>query len=193
VTLIGLGPAANIPRLVEIYQPKNIKSIVLMGGAFFDNGNITEAAEFNTFCDPVALRHTMALGIPTTLVPLDVCQKVQLSRATVQSYLQPTSSLLTQLIVQSHMSYMDFYTRDEGFDGCFPHDSVAMMAAAHPEWFYSVPAAVTVDLHDELRGRTRLAVAPHSNIQVVTGGKLKFVREFLNHLGNALARWPAAR
>ena len=193
ITLVGLGPAANIPRLVELYQPENIKRIVLMGGVFFDNGNVTATAEFNTFCDPGALRQTMALGIPMMLVPLDVCQKVQLSRATVQSYLRPNSSLLTRLMVKSHMSYMDFYTRDEGLDGCFPHDSVAMMVAAHPEWFYSVPASVTVDLHDKLRGRSRFTVAPHSHVEVVTGGKLKFVREFLNDLGDALARWPAAQ
>jgi len=60
VTILGIGPATNIPSLVERYGPRNVDRIVLMSGAFFDVGNITGAAEFNAFGDPVALERVLA-------------------------------------------------------------------------------------------------------------------------------------
>src|SRR5262245_60804296 len=78
VILIGIGPATNIPRVVAWYGHSAVSRIVLMSGAFFDFGNVIPVAEFNAHCNPIALRQTLDLGIPTTLVPLDVCRKVQL-------------------------------------------------------------------------------------------------------------------
>ena len=54
VTLCPLGPLTNIakafnkaPDIVE-----KVQEIVLMGGAYFEVGNITPAAEFNIYVDP---------------------------------------------------------------------------------------------------------------------------------------------
>jgi purine nucleosidase len=183
ITLIGLGPATNIPRLVDWYGFDNITRIVLMAGVFFDLGNITPLAEFNAYCDPGALRTTLALGIPITLVPLDVCRKVQLSRTTVRSYLRPNSSPLMQLVVDSHMKYMDFYRDSEGIDGCFPHDTLAVFAASNPEVFFRLRGTVDVNLSIEARGQTSLTIDGSSHIDVVTGGDLKFVRDSLHEVG----------
>ena len=56
VTLCPLGPLTNIaaafikaPDIVE-----KVQEIVLMGGAYFEVGNITPAAEFNIYVDPEA-------------------------------------------------------------------------------------------------------------------------------------------
>ncbi|MGP0093801.1 MAG: nucleoside hydrolase [Xanthobacteraceae bacterium] len=184
IVIIGLGPATNVPGLVEKYGRASVQRIVLMSGSYFDRGNITEVAEFNAHCDPGALQRTLALGIPVTIVPLDVCRKVQLSRTTVKSYLERDESLLTRLIVQSHMPYMDFYQKWEGIDGCFPHDTLAVLAAARPEWFWRTPSLVDIDLVGDARGRTSLALVPKSHVDVAFGGELKNVREWLQSWPN---------
>jgi purine nucleosidase len=179
VTVVGLGPATNIPQLVACYGRTNIERIVLMAGVFFDCGNITPHAEFNAHCDPPALQATLDLGLPVIIVPLDVCRKIQLSRPTVRAYSSANSSALIRLIVKSHMHYMDFYRQAEGIDGCFPHDTVAVLAAMMPQRFYRVRGKVRVDLSAEKRGQTTISPGSESNVEVVTGGDLKWVRDGL--------------
>jgi len=179
VTIIGLGPATNIPNLVARYGPSAIEQIVLMSGAFFDRGNMTPHAEFNAYCDPSALQATLDLGIPVTIVPLDVCRKVELSRATVAAYARSDSSELTKLIVASHMHYMDFYRTAEGIDGCFPHDAIAVLVALAPERFFHISGNVTVACGSDFRGRTDVDLGD-SHVKIVTGGELAWVREMLS-------------
>jgi inosine-uridine nucleoside N-ribohydrolase len=181
VTIIGLGPATNLPNLVSRFGPANVAQIVLMGGVFLDAGNITPTAEFNAHCDPAAVERTLALGIPVTIVPLDVCRKIQLSRRAVEAYLSRNPSQLTQLIVRSHMPYMDYYRQWEGIDGCFPHDSIAVFAAAKPTLFFRQSARIRVECSGEARGKTSLAFDLASHVSVVFGGSLKEIREAIEN------------
>ena len=79
ITLCALGPLTNIgmalvkePRIAE-----RIQEIVLMGGAYFEVGNITPAAEFNIYVDPEAADVVMRCGAPITIQPLDVTHMMQ--------------------------------------------------------------------------------------------------------------------
>ena len=177
LTLIGIGPATNMPNLVAWYGQAAVKRIVLMSGVFFDLGNITPEAEFNAHSDPMALQKTLDLGIPTLLIPLDVCRKVQLCRATVAAYGGPRSSALARLISESHLRYMDFYREWEGIDGCFPHDAVTVLAALEPERFRRLRGRVTVECSAAARGRTRIVLDETSPVEIATGGDLRWVRE----------------
>ena len=77
VTLCPLGPLTNIAvalkRAPDIAE--RIQEIVLMGGAYFEVGNITPAAEFNIYVDPEAAKKVFACGAPITVMPLDVTHK----------------------------------------------------------------------------------------------------------------------
>lgn len=77
VTLCPLGPLTNIAvalkRAPDIAD--RIQEIVLMGGAYFEVGNITPAAEFNIYVDPEAAKKVFACGAPITVMPLDVTHK----------------------------------------------------------------------------------------------------------------------
>ena len=56
VTICALGPLTNI-AMAMIKSPgiiRRIRKIVMMGGAYFEVGNITPAAEFNIYVDPHA-------------------------------------------------------------------------------------------------------------------------------------------
>lgn len=57
-----------------------IERIVLMGGGFFEGGNITPSAEFNMFVDPDAAKVVFAAGIPLTVIPLDVTHQALTSK-----------------------------------------------------------------------------------------------------------------
>ena len=57
ITLVPIGPLTNIGLLFSLFPEtkKNIKQIVLMGGAAV-GGNATPVAEFNIFVDPHAAK-----------------------------------------------------------------------------------------------------------------------------------------
>ena len=77
VTLCALGPLTNI-ALALIREPSiagRIKEIVLMGGGFFEGGNVTPTAEFNIYVDPHAADVVFKSGIPIVMMPLDVTHK----------------------------------------------------------------------------------------------------------------------
>ena len=78
VTLAALGPltdlAVALVKAPEI-MPK-IGEVVIMGGAGFEIGNVTPAAEFNIHVDPHAAAIVLEAGVPITLIPLDVTHQV---------------------------------------------------------------------------------------------------------------------
>lgn len=78
VTLCALGPLTNL-AMALVKAPdiaERIEEIVLMGGAYFEVGNITPAAEFNIYVDPEAARTVFACGAPITMMPLDVTHQM---------------------------------------------------------------------------------------------------------------------
>jgi purine nucleosidase len=77
VTLATLGPLTNI-AMAMVKEPRilpKIREIVMMGGGFFEGGNVTPAAEFNIYVDPHAAHVVFASGCKLTLMPLDVTHK----------------------------------------------------------------------------------------------------------------------
>ena len=78
VTLCTLGPLTDV-ALALVKAPdivSRVREIVMMGGAYFEVGNITPAAEFNVYVDPEAADVVMTSGIPVTMLPLDVTHQV---------------------------------------------------------------------------------------------------------------------
>jgi inosine-uridine nucleoside N-ribohydrolase len=184
VVLLGLGPATNIPLIVERYGVARIARIVLMSSAVFDVGNVTLAAEFNAWCDPKGLAKVFGLGVPVTLVPLDLTRKIQLSRQVVNAWaeMSPPEDLSVRLVVGAHQHYMDMYLQSEGIDGCVPHDLLAVLVACYPERFFTVSGHVSVEMDGPRRGVTKLSQDTESRHCVATGGRLKWLREGLRTL-----------
>ena len=56
--------------------PAKIGELVIMGGACFELGNVTPAAEFNIHVDPHAAAIVLDSGIPITMMPLDVTHQL---------------------------------------------------------------------------------------------------------------------
>ena len=78
ITLCALGPLTNI-ALALAKAPEvagKIRELVVMGGACFELGNVTPAAEFNMHVDPHAAAIVFDSGIPITMVPLDLTHQL---------------------------------------------------------------------------------------------------------------------
>jgi purine nucleosidase len=78
ITVCALGPSTNI-AMALVKAPEiagKIGELVVMGGACFELGNVTPAAEFNIHVDPEAAAIVLASGIPITMIPLDVTHQV---------------------------------------------------------------------------------------------------------------------
>jgi purine nucleosidase len=88
VTLATLGPLTNVatafrqaPEIVG-----RLAGLVAMGGAYFEVGNITPAAEFNIYVDPEAAEIVFKSGVPLTVMPLDVTHRALTTRARVDAF-----------------------------------------------------------------------------------------------------------
>jgi purine nucleosidase len=78
ITVCVLGPLTNI-AMALVKAPEvagKIGELVIMGGACFELGNVTPAAEFNIHVDPHAAAIVLDSGIPITMMPLDVTHQL---------------------------------------------------------------------------------------------------------------------
>jgi len=136
VTLCPLGPLTNIAaaflKAPDILP--RVAEIVLMGGAYFEVGNITPAAEFNIHVDPEAADIVFKSGIPLVVMPLDVTHKALTSRAWVEEM----RSLGTP-VGQAVASWTDFFERFDtakyGSEGAPLHDPCVIAYLINPGLF----------------------------------------------------------
>jgi purine nucleosidase len=151
VTLATLGPLTNIAlalnRAPEIAQ--RIERIVMMGGGFFEGGNVTPAAEFNIYVDPHAADVVFRSGIPIVMIPLDCTHKALTTRARVEAI-----RALATPVGKATAELLDFFERfDErkyGTDGGPLHDPCVIAYMLAPDIFTGRNCNVTVECASEL-------------------------------------------
>jgi purine nucleosidase len=151
ITLCALGPLTNV-ALALIREPKiapRIKEIVLMGGGFFEGGNVTPTAEFNIYVDPQAAEVVFKSGIPIVMMPLDVTHKA----LTTAKRTQAIRKLGTR-VGTATAEMLEFFERfDEekyGTDGGPLHDPCVIAYLLKPELFSGRKCNVTVETASEL-------------------------------------------
>ena len=151
VTLCPLGPLTNI-ALALIREPQiapRIREIVLMGGGFFEGGNVTPTAEFNIYVDPHAADIVLKSGIPIVMMPLDVTHKALTTAKRVAAFRE----LGTRVGVAT-AEMLEFFERfDEekyGTDGGPLHDPCVIAYLLKPEFFKGRRCNVTVETSSEL-------------------------------------------
>ena len=74
VEIFALGPATNLALAIEKDREtmKKVKRIWSMGTAGFGPGNATPIAEFNVYKDAEAYSKMLGLGVPVTVIGLDM-------------------------------------------------------------------------------------------------------------------------
>lgn len=151
VTLCPLGPLTNI-ALALIRAPEiapKIREIVLMGGGFFEGGNITPAAEFNIFVDPHAADVVFRSRVPLVMMPLDVTHKALTTRARVAKF-----AAMGTKVGDSCVALLDFFERFDvekyGSDGGPLHDPTVIAYLLKPELFSGRACNVEIETASEL-------------------------------------------
>lgn len=136
VTLCPLGPLTNI-AVAFLKAPDivpRVQEIVLMGGAYFEVGNITPAAEFNIYVDPEAAEIVFKSGARLTVMPLDVTHKVLTTRARIAPF-RKMGTLAGRMVAE----WTDFFERFDmakyGSDGAPLHDPTVIAYLIRPELF----------------------------------------------------------
>lgn len=151
VTLCPLGPLTNV-ALALIREPRiarRIDKIVLMGGGFFEGGNVTPTAEFNIYVDPHAADVVFRSGVPIVVMPLDVTHKALTTSKRVAAF----RKLGTRVGIAT-AEMLEFFERfDEekyGTDGGPLHDPCVIAYLLKPELFKGRDCNVTVETQSEL-------------------------------------------
>lgn len=156
ITLVPVGPLTNIALALRL-EPRiarNVKDVVLMGGAAFVPGNITPAAEANIWNDADAADLVFSADWPVTMVGLDVTHRVMMSRRHAESY-GDIHTPMAQHVRRIIPVYLDFYSQGREIDGMYVHDSTAVSYVLSPELFTIRQYPIMVDTTRGIsRGKT---------------------------------------
>ena len=151
VTLCPIGPLTNIAVAFEKAPDivARVQKIVLMGGAYFEVGNITPTAEFNIYVDPEAAKIVFGAGVPLVVMPLDVTHKALTTKPRIDAF----RSMHTK-VGDMVAAWTDFFERFDmekyGSEGAPLHDPCTIAYLIEPQLF---------------KGR-------HINVEIETGSDL---------------------
>jgi purine nucleosidase len=156
ITICPIGPLTNIALALQ-KEPAiagRIKQIVLMGGGYFEQGNVTPSAEFNIYVDPEAAHIVFAAGTPITMMPLDVTHKVLSTRKRVdriRAVGNQAGIALSQMLQFSERFDEEKY----GSDGGPLHDPTTIAWLIKPDLFSGRDCNVEIEVTSPLtRGAT---------------------------------------
>ncbi len=151
ITLCPLGPLTNIATAL-LKAPdiaERIEEIVLMGGAYFEVGNITPSAEFNIYVDPEAADIIFKSGLPITVMPLDVTHKALVTKPRNDAFRALCSS-----VGRATAEMTDFFERFDkekyGIAGAPLHDPCVTAYLIKPELFKGRFINVMIETSSEL-------------------------------------------
>ncbi len=156
VTLVPIGPLTNIAmafrRAPDIVD--RVQEIVLMGGAYFEVGNTTPAAEFNIYVDPEAADIVFRSGVPLTVASLDITHKALTTRARIDAF-RKMGTEVGQMVAE----WTDFFERFDkekyGSDGAPLHDPCTIAWILRPDLFTGRRINVEIETSSPLtRGMT---------------------------------------
>ena len=156
ITLCALGPLTNVAMalLKEPNIAKRVKQIILMGGAYFEVGNITPAAEFNIFVDPEAAKIVFNSGVKITVLPLDVTHKALISEERITAF-KEINSPVGDAVAKWTNFFERFDKEKYGSKGAPLHDPCVIAYLIEPNIFDGRYVNVEIETGSELtRGMT---------------------------------------
>ncbi len=117
ITIAAIGPCTNLA--LAIRQAPDIipliKRVIYMGGAFFQPGNVTPAAEYNWWFDPEAAR--MSVRAPfkeQIIIGLDVAEKLDFKYDNYSRFMKTlNNNSLAKMLEKSHVGVS--FSKDKKF------------------------------------------------------------------------------
>lgn len=157
ISLVAVGPLTNIALALELSPDitDKVANVVIMGGTFYREGNVSPYAEANIWNDPHAAKQVFNADWPLIAHGLDVTGKIAFSRAYLD-HIAVNRPVPGDFLRQASEFYIDFYESRQSIKGCCPHDHLALAYVTHPEWFTLESGTVDVITEGEQIGRTVL-------------------------------------
>lgn len=161
ITILAIAPLTNLAA-AEQKSPgilKLAKEIVIMGGAFVTNGNVTPEAEFNIAFDPEAAQVVFNSRDDLIVIPLDVTHQLRFTPAMAKQISQTNPD---HPIAQFMLPLCEFmtstalaYRETEGVSGFLVHDAATIAYVFYPELLQFQRAKVEIELQGKwTRGKT---------------------------------------
>ena len=151
VTICPIGPLTNIATAFEKAPDiiPRIQEIVLMGGGYFEGGNITPVAEFNIYVDPEAAKIVFDSGVPLVMMPLDVTHKALTTKARIDAF-RAMGTKVGDMVA----AWTDFFERFDmekyGSEGGPLHDPCVIAYLIRPELFSGRHVNVEIEVTSPL-------------------------------------------
>jgi inosine/uridine nucleosidase len=155
VTIVATGPLTNVALLLrrrgEVRE--RIAEVVLMGGSTL-RGNVTPAAEFNIYVDPVAASEVFGSGIPIRMVGLNLTYQA-LATEDIRARMRGLGTELGRIGAEWMEFFAARYRETQGLPGSPLHDPCAVAWLAHPDLIEGREAFVGIELEGRwTRGMT---------------------------------------
>ncbi|WP_298969751.1 nucleoside hydrolase [uncultured Roseobacter sp.] len=151
VTLCALGPLTNLAKALKKAPDiaDRVQEIVLMGGAYFEVGNITPTAEFNIYVDPQAADIVFKSDIHIVVMSLDVTHKALVTSARNDAFRSLGTRVGTAVAEMT-----DFFERFDkekyASEGAPLHDPCVTAYLIDPELFSGRHVNVEIETQSEL-------------------------------------------
>ena len=151
ITVCPVGPLTNIALALQ-QAPEitaKIKEIVLMGGAYWEGGNVTPVAEFNIYVDPQAADIVFRSGVPIVALPLDVTHKALMD----DNWIASMDALGTRVgkAAASMMWFTERFDQEKyGTDGGPLHDPNVIAYLLDPSLYKGKQVYVQIEHQSEL-------------------------------------------
>ncbi len=184
LNIIAVGRLTNIALAIQ-YDSKfssRIKQIIIMGGAFFQNGNVTQYAEANIYGDPEAAEIVFNSDIKTTMVSLDVTSKTRITMEDIK-ILASKIDFMGDFLIGINKTYSDNYFRIENRKSFPVHDSSAVAFATKPELFKTANGVLKCVVKGEKRGQTIFIQDKYQKKRICIDVKSKeLISDFFNRI-----------
>ncbi|XP_078170589.1 uridine-ribohydrolase 2 isoform X1 [Carex rostrata] len=155
ITVIALGPVTNIALAIEQDPafPKKVGQIVILGGAFWVNGNVNPATEANIFGDPEAADVVFTSGADILAIGINTTHQVVLTDADLEK-LQKSNSKFCQYLCKILGVYFSYHHEAYSIKGVYLHDPTTVVAAINPSLLTYTEGVVRVQTCGITRGLT---------------------------------------
>ena len=197
ITLLAVGRLTNLADAMRLDAAlvRNVREVVLMGGALNVPGNVSPVAEANISGDPDAADIVLTAPWKVTMIALDTTTKVKLNDD-ILLRIRNKNSRYGRFIFDITRFYMDFHRNVNHVEGgFFVHDPSAVMYLIDPGLFTVRQGPVRVVTEGIAIGETimpaydyQLALPPWRGKPLVTTATDVDVKRFLEKLESVMTQ-----
>lgn len=179
-TLVTVGPLTNLAIALSLRPQitEQVSRLVIMGGAYFNPGNVTPHAEYNIYVDPdAAIQVFAAPWKDITAVGLDVTHQTAITQKMWDAIPEDATGAAWLIRAISERTFVERVR-----SGFFLHDPLALAVAVDPSLVSGDMFSVTVDTDPETQGKTN--AEPGGNVRVASTVRSEdFLRRFCDATG----------